>query len=824
VLAAPGPAAFGQASPAATEGSAQARGHRLALVSGEAEATRARLAALEAALRSTSVPARIGDTLDARALEVAALGRRLDRELAGFSTRDELNALRETSRELDHALAEELEEVSRWIERLDAELSRVSAEAEVWELTRAAAQAGAAPESVLAEIAAVQAELARVRAELELRQREALDLSTRVANERGAIEAMRARVDLAWRELLENLFSAQEEPLWRLRIDAPLLRAQARALGRSLADMGLLVLRYASRHRDRVVLHLLGIGLLLWLVHRARAALAAEPPAAAPPGRPQDALAHPTAAALLLGLGLGPLFYLPLDPPLPMRMLGALLFLPAALRVLRGMLPAALRGPTTLLFAAAALDVLRTSFAEFALVARLLLLPELALALVAVWWIRRPEHLQLLQPFFARRETPRLARLWLDLALLALAAGLAATPLGLANLADASVVAVRGSYLALIIVAAARVAGAVGSGLVERGDLDGLHMVRNNHAVCVRALRSLLGIAGIFVWLYGLLWTLQLRGPLFAAVAGVLSTSFGYGPVEISLGSVLAFALTLWLSWLLARVLGFVLDQEVFARTSLPPGVPLALSTFSRYAIFVLGFVVAMAMVGFPLDRVTLVLSALGVGIGFGLQTVASNFVSGLVLLFERPIRVGDLVQLDALVGTVTRVGMRASRMHTLDGADVIVPNSDLVSLRVVNWTLADRKRRVALPVGVAYGTPPRRVMELLRCVADSHPQVLRDPPPEVLFRGFGESSLDFELRAWTESARGWLAVQSELALATCDALAAAGIQIPFPQRDVHVRSVAPAALAGPAPAPAAQLPPAPAGAAVRSSETSIDL
>jgi small-conductance mechanosensitive channel len=207
-------------------------------------------------------------------------------------------------------------------------------------------------------------------------------------------------------------------------------------------------------------------------------------------------------------------------------------------------------------------------------------------------------------------------------------------------------------------------------------------------------------------------------------------------------------------------------------------------------------------MVGFSLDRVTILLGALGVGLGFGFQNVVNNFVSGVILLFERPIRVGDRIQLDDLVGDVTRIGMRASRVRTLDGIDLIVPNADFISSRVANWTLADHSRRVSLPVGVAYGTPPRRVIELLEQVARAHPEVLPVPEPEVLFRGFGESSLDFELRVWAES-HLLFRVQSDLAVATYDALEQAGITIPFPQRDLHLRSIsaeAQGALAGRAP------------------------
>jgi small-conductance mechanosensitive channel len=295
---------------------------------------------------------------------------------------------------------------------------------------------------------------------------------------------------------------------------------------------------------------------------------------------------------------------------------------------------------------------------------------------------------------------------------------------------------------------------------------------------------------GIVAWVYVLLVNVGLWDPVRDAGARVLSARLGYGPATLSLGGVIAFGLTLWISWLLARFVSFVLDHEMFPRVRMAPGVPFALTSFTRYAILVVGFIAALAMLGFQLDRVVLLLSALGVGIGFGLQNVVNNFVSGVILLFERPIRIGDRVQVEDLLGVVAKIGIRASHVRTFDGSEVVVPNGDFLSARLVNWTLSDQKRRIIVPIGVAYGTDPERVLEILEGVARSHPEVLGDPAPEILFRGFGDSSLNFELRAWTESVRGWLAIQSDLAVGINRALAEAGITIPFPQRDLHVRNV----------------------------------
>ena len=237
--------------------------------------------------------------------------------------------------------------------------------------------------------------------------------------------------------------------------------------------------------------------------------------------------------------------------------------------------------------------------------------------------------------------------------------------------------------------------------------------------------------------------------------------------------------------------MGFVLQEDVYPPVRLARGIPYAISTPVRYALVSLGFLAAVSATGLSLDRFAILMGALGVGIGFGLQNVVNNFVSGLILLFERPVQVGDVVQLTDLHGRIERIGIRASIVRTWDGAEVVVPNGRLISDSLTNWTLSDRRRRLELEVGVAYGTDPERVIELITEVARSHPDVLADPVAVVLFLGFGDSSLDFSLRAWTSQYDEGLRIRSELAVAVNRVLADAGIEIPFPQRDLHLRSVA---------------------------------
>jgi potassium efflux system protein len=202
------------------------------------------------------------------------------------------------------------------------------------------------------------------------------------------------------------------------------------------------------------------------------------------------------------------------------------------------------------------------------------------------------------------------------------------------------------------------------------------------------------------------------------------------------------------------------------------------------------GFLFAIAAAGVEMNKLAILLGALGVGIGFGLQNIFNNLVSGIILAFERPIQEGDIIEVGELWGTVKEIGIRASTVFTFDGAEVIVPNGNLISKELINWTLTNQQRRVEVTVGVKYGTDTEKVLAILRKVAAEHKEILKEPAPLALFTGFGESSLDFRLLFWIPKADNRFIIHSELNVAVNNALKEAGIEIPFPQHDLHVRSV----------------------------------
>jgi small-conductance mechanosensitive channel len=229
----------------------------------------------------------------------------------------------------------------------------------------------------------------------------------------------------------------------------------------------------------------------------------------------------------------------------------------------------------------------------------------------------------------------------------------------------------------------------------------------------------------------------------------------------------------------------------VLVRTSLDQGQRYAFAHIVGYLAYLFGLLVGLQLVGLNLSNLVLLGSAIGIGLGFGLQNIANNFVSGIILLTERPIRVGDRVEVGGTNGDVVRIGARSTWVRTNDNVVIIIPNSEFINNRVTNWTANDRQVRFAYRVGVSYGSDPDRVRDILTEVALRHPDVLADPPPEVLFSGFGDSSLDFQLRVWTvHRVQTPLVLGSELYYAIFDAFRKQGIEIPFPQRDLHLKTL----------------------------------
>lgn len=280
-----------------------------------------------------------------------------------------------------------------------------------------------------------------------------------------------------------------------------------------------------------------------------------------------------------------------------------------------------------------------------------------------------------------------------------------------------------------------------------------------------------------------------IREDVYNWISGILNNKWEIGKFSISLGNIILFFITIWLSVIIARFFRFILNGDILPRLNLARGVPGAISLITTYLVVGFGIIVAIVGAGVDFNSFALLTGALGVGIGFGLQDIVNNFISGLILIFERPIQVGDAVQVEELSGRVKHIGIRSSIIKTWEGAEVIVPNGNLISNKIINWTFSDQIRRIDIVVGVAYGTDVKLVMETLLNCAKQNDKILKNPLPSVLFNDFGESCLEFELRCWTSDYSIWMDIRSNIRVAIDKSFNERGIEIPFPQRDLHLKT-----------------------------------
>jgi potassium efflux system protein len=259
---------------------------------------------------------------------------------------------------------------------------------------------------------------------------------------------------------------------------------------------------------------------------------------------------------------------------------------------------------------------------------------------------------------------------------------------------------------------------------------------------------------------------------------------FAGGPITI--GSLLTGLLIVIVSYLVAGIVSRTVTRVLSLR-KVAHGALFALTKMVRYVILFIGTLIAVTSIGIRLDALLAASTVVLVGVGLGLQNIAQNFVSGLILLIERPVATGDFVEIGQARGSVMDVGMRATRVVTRDEVTIVVPNSELISGQVINHSVPTTHLRIAVRVGIAYGTDTGRARDTLLAVARTEPAVLTEPAPEVRFDDFGESTLDLSLLVWIDNPREDLRIASRLRFAIDAAFRTAGIVLPFPQRDVHI-------------------------------------
>jgi small-conductance mechanosensitive channel len=650
--------------------------------------------------------------------------------------------------------------------------------ADTWSRTREEARRTLAPPTLINRVDEAIAQIAALRKTAAERRTALLTLQVKVGEQLAAVQESAAAVAQATNENFSTLFRADRLPIWYSWRDAPPL-AELPGLVRDSAAPQLAVLaRFAADRSRAMVFHgLIFLALVAFaLTGRRRARAWAASGSVDPTLRVFE---FPVSTALIVGLMMSDWLYVR-QPMIAVNLIGVVLLLPVV-RILKRM---ALPGQSGLIWVATAFFVLNR-LRDLALLNAPLAEQEMVLLLsiggaAAILWLWRRGALvvgDFAVPGFL---------VWVGVGALLVSFAVGAFGyMRLARLLNGGIL--RGLYTALGLYAGLLVTLGVFAYLLRVWPLSGLHMVTRYRALFERRAEVVLRWAMSAVWIFVMLRWFGLLDEGESLVTAVLGFHFTRGFVSISLGDIIGLILTVWIAFSLSRFLRFALEEDVYPRLPMGRGLPYAISSLLHYVILLLGFLVAIGAMGVDLNRLTLLTGAFGVGVGFGLQTIVSNFVSGIILLLERPIQVGDAIQMGDLDGEVRRIGIRSTTVHTWRGAEVLVPNATLISGNLTNWTLSDRTRRLELPIGVAYGSDPERVIALLVETATTVPGVLAKPSPLALFQSFGDSALNFELRAWTDHFEEWGAIRSHIAVAVNNRLKAEGIEIPFPQRDVNL-------------------------------------
>lgn len=665
----------------------------------------------------------------------------------------------------------------------------LAARRQAWEATAASGQE--LPAALRQRVDEVVAQLAQAETALSDPLARLIALGRRGNAVDASITAARSRVTDAVAAYDARLLHVDAPPLWRLSAASLSPTADTGDVIRSgLGIESRFATEYAqgdaSGLRALQTLLTASLPLLLWLAWRSRA-----PIRTGQVSRTEATVLSRPISCWLLVVVIGVFAFQP-DAPMLTHQIA---LLAAVVPVLR-LLPASSRhllGPApyvaSVLFLLLRLGfVFLSSATGYRLYVFALALLGLAAAGWLLWRARRHDH---------AANTGRLGqalRVALHVGAALLAVALFANALGNVSLAETLTGGVIDSlYFALLLGAGLTVVATWVQLLLKRPGVSRFRLARDHAGPAVQMLLNLMAVAAVVGWIVYALDRFRVLSPVHASLSALLGYSWALGDLRLSLGHVLLFVLTVVIAFWLAKTVRLVLDGEVLSRMSLPHGVANSVASLSYYAVLLLGLVGALSAAGFKASQLTFVLGALGVGVGLGLQNVVNNFVSGLVLIFERPFQPGDVVEVGGTTGRVVDIGMRATRVSTFDGASVIVPNGQLISQQLVNWTLRDRSRRLEVRVGVAYGSAPEDVEAVLAGVAAATPGVAASPAPVVLFDGLGTVAMEFVVRAWTHEYEDAGTIRSALVARVYDALLARGIGLAHGAATVYPPPPAPA-------------------------------
>jgi potassium-dependent mechanosensitive channel len=654
-----------------------------------------------------------------------------------------------------NALARELTQHAASLEQELADLNRL---AKIWKTTLDfAKQSNASAQPLQSAVDSIE----QRRQTLEASRARVLTLLGEISNEEMRIRRTLSSVEQSQIQALRDLLVRDSPPIWRLK--AGLRQEWQNRSGQSFASQSKAALAFSRRLPFCFLIHASLLVVIAWVLQKMRRRireLARDKPDLQ---RALPILDLPISTAFVLTVVGSPLIY-PQAPRLLEALLGTLALIPAV-AILRRLLD---RSSSPILYWLVIMyfvDQLRMLVVSLPELVRFLFLAQMLGGSGFLFWLLKS---RLLNTTAAGAST-RLVKTMRAIAIIGLVFLPAATLANIFGYVDLGrligMIFLRSVYIAALLYTLKRIIEGLIVIALEMQPLASLRVVTLHREILKQRTSTVLEFLAALFWLNFMLGFFGLTTPTMTWLREALTASVTIGSLSVSLGGILAFVIAIWASLLVSRFVRFVLEEDVYGHLALERGIPYAISTMLHYAILLIGFFLALGALGIDLTKITILAGAFSVGIGFGLQNVINNFVSGLILLFERPIKIGDIIEVGGNIGEVRRIGIRASIIRTADGSEVIVPNGLLISGQVTNWTLSDRGRAVEVSITVAPDTDIHRLVELLKSIAAEHPQVAEKPPPQVHVTSVTASAVTVQLRVWTERNEAWAQVRSDLSV-----------------------------------------------------------
>jgi potassium-dependent mechanosensitive channel len=677
--------------------------------------------------------------------------------------------------DLNDKLATLNRDLGRRATDLNSSLSRISQLDQIWQPTARDARLAKAPPELLQRVETVLTELSQLRQKVEAARGDILREQSRVLEQSDRVAPALAALQQSSAEVTRRLLRRDDPPVWRGEFVSGSKWSQENQI--SFAGSLKAFQNFVRDRPGAFLTHGFLIAFLIFLLHWLKRKVQSWVVQKPDLQQAIPVLEDPVAAAIALSFLCLPLIYQ--QAPYPVFViLSAIGLLPTVL-VLRHLLTP---GLFTLLNAFVVfyfVDHLRNLLTGgHPLLGRTVLLGELTAGVLLLGWFAQSRLLPLLLSDVSMSRTFwRNLRTGLRMLAIGLFTALLANVFGYVNLSSFLTTSLQGSvYVAFLFYAIVRILEGLGLIAFETYPLNSLRAVQRNRSMLQRRIKRMAEVAVFIWWLLTTLRIFGLRPFVLQGIQRGLDATLAVGTINISLGRILAFAAAIVIAFLVSSFIRFILEEDVYSHLRLPHGMSYAISTLLHYTLIVLGLFFALGALGFDLTKFTILAGAFSVGVGFGLQNVINNFVSGIILLFERPINVGDVIQVDSAVGEVTRIGIRASIIKTNEGSEVIVPNGTLISSQVINWTFSGRQRLVVIQVSVARTSDPQQVNKLLVAAAETHSAIVAQPPPQAFVTGLTATSMNFALQAWTDRYENWFQVRSDLSVAVSQTLARAEI------------------------------------------------